>query len=306
MAPTEYDPLLESPLRKPQARKPLLRDILGQTHFLIIWLGPTLIFTLTSFFWTWRFLYQPVFCIMWSVTLCFAASSALLMAPSGVYRWLTPLCILTFPAVGFGSFIGLFLYDEYAIYPEFYKNTRKYTNVVPAQPATAVADAGKIVFSTGTFVDVSQSVGLIEETGVKYCVSPIRDGSGIERIEFWAAGIGCCGASGDFYCDAASNSEAHAGIVIFDNNGYFEKARYDFYDKARKKAQAQYSLQSVSHPTYVRWVKESDLDMLTHSYGLQAFMFEIVTMIIYGIGSLGIAWILWDAKPMMPGRTTPP
>eukprot|EP00971_Amphidinium_carterae_P070432 1393170-Amphidinium_carterae.1 len=41
---------------------------------------------------------------------------------------------------------------------------------------------------------------------------------------------------------------------VFDNNGYFEEARYKYYQRARDKAEATYSLNSVTRPLYVRWV----------------------------------------------------
>jgi len=80
----------------------------------------------------------------------------------------------------------------------------------------------------------------------------------------------CCGWEGTFHCDGAKNREAHAGIVVFDNLGIFAASRKDWYDKAREKAEAEFDLVSVADPLYVRFVTESELNMLTDEYGHHA------------------------------------
>jgi len=279
---SERDPLLAS---GPKLSEPRVADHLRKWDFLVLWLLPFTAFFVTTLVWAYEFMTHAVFCIFWTVIGILACIQLLLSRRGG--QWMLPIPPLTMFALCVGSLLGLYLYDQYTIFPAFYKNTRKYTNVVPGQATAAVADAGKITFSQGSFVDTSQSAGLIEESGVTYCVAPVRDGTGIARIQFWAAGIGCCGSMGEFYCDSAKDPNAQAGIVVFDNNGYFEEARYGHYEKARAKAQAQFALQTVSSPMYVRWVTESNLDMLANSYGTKAIVVLLVSTVLY----LGLSFV---------------
>lgn len=285
----EGTPIVNKPQEK---RAPGFSDLVGKPAFLAVWLIPFTVFVLTTCFYTYVFFSSPAFCVFWTAGLFLLALGAVL-APAARRNAAVPhVGLASIPALILGIIVGLYLYDSYAIFPKFYANTRKYTNVVPGQPAGAVSDAGKIVFTSESFVDTSQSVGYILETGAMYCAAPVRDGSGIERIEFWAVGMGCCGKRADFYCDSAGSSSAKSGIVVFDNNGYFEESRLDHYDQARKKAEAEFSLQSVAHPLYVRWVEETNLDMLSNSYANKAIIFLLVFSVVYLFAAAFFASVL--------------
>merc|ERR1719191_456732 len=149
-------------------------------------------------------------------------------------------------AVLAGAVIGLYAFDTYQIFTDYYSNSRTYTNVVPSEPSASRSDAGKITFTSETHVDGTKSVGYAGPGGVPYCAAPIADNVETPRIEFWAVGMDCCGWEGTFHCDGAKNREAHAGIVVFDNLGIF------------------------AAPLYVRFVTESELNMLTDEYGHHA------------------------------------
>merc|ERR1719498_1583253 len=101
------------------------------------------------------------------------------------------------------------------------------------------------------------------------------------RIQYWAADIDCCSESGEFTCDAATNSLAQGGIVVFDNNGWFTPARYPFYQKAREKAEATHLLESVGEPIFVRWVEKDNLEMLSNFYSNRAIYSIIGVLIIW-------------------------
>lgn len=279
--------------------KPSLFAGANRKRFLIAWLVPFFVFVATSLIWTYAFFSAASFCVLWSLL---GASISCILIVTPLKPWTRPTGIGCLLAFIFASVVGLYLYDSFAIFPKFYGNTRKYTNVVPAEPAGAVADAGKIVFTRESYVDVTQSIGYIMEDGVTYCAAPIRDGSGIERMEFWAVGVGCCSAKGEFYCDAAGDSSAHSGIVVFDNNGYFNEARFDYYEKARRKAEAEYSLQSVFMPVYVRWVKESNLDMLSNQYRDKAILFQVIFCVLWLGISAALAIFLLRSRPAKRGN----
>jgi len=276
----------------PPTKAPGVSDLVRQPSFLAAWLVPFTIFIITTGLFEYVYFSVAELCVFWAVFVLLAAIAMMLASAARRYAAIPLVGIATLPALFLGILVGLYLYDTYAIFPKFYSNTRKYTNVVPAQPAGAVADAGKLVFTHESYVDTKQSVGYILESGQKYCAAPVRDGSGIERIEFWAVGIDCCAKTGDFYCDSAGDNSAKAGIVVFDNNGYFEESRLDHYDQARKKAEAEYSLQSVADPVFVRWVEESNLNKLSDHYSSRAIIFYIVFSLVYLVSAAFLASVL--------------
>lgn len=244
-------------------RSPLGR-ILRNEQFLTVWLVPFFVFVATLLLWTYGFMNNYYLCGAWTVLGLVA--SGIMILNSGAGPCYAPVGVACLPALVIGSVLGLFLYDTYAIFPNFYAHTRKYTNVVPSEPSAAVADAGKIVFTSESFLDTAHAVSFVGETGIEYCVAPVNDNNNLTRIEFWAAGLDCCGPQGEFACDAAADGGAHSGIVVFDNNGYFQEARHDYYDRARMKAESTFNLQSVERPLFVRWVREANLDMLSTHY----------------------------------------
>jgi len=288
----------QSPLiLKTQEDKTSVAYCLRQSGFLIIWLCPFFTYLIELLFYTYGFLYVPGLCIMYSAIAFIVAVGLIIKGmPGKPPRVALKTGIALVPAVVVSTALGLFLFDQYAIFPQFYNNARQYTNVVPAQPAAAVSDAGKIVFSTESYVAVSQSISYIREDGLKYCVAPIRDGSGITRLEFWAAGIECCGQAGEFWCDATRDASAHAGIVVFDNNGWFTDSRYKYYEKARMKAQAQYALASVTEPIYVRWVKEANLEYLSNDYKHKAGTWVTIFTLMWLVLSFVLAYYLFTTR----------
>lgn len=291
LAATEADPLTGRKL----GGLATLKDNIRRKDFLIVWLSPVAIFLTISLIWTYGFLDVPTVCIVMlliGLGLCAALASDATKHIGGVLKptYVKQMALLGIPALLFGALTGLYCFDQAAIFPMLYRNTRTYTNVLPSQPSAAVEDAGKLVFASGSAVATSLAAGLTVEDGTRYCVAPISDGQGTtnNRIQFWAAGVDCCSPSGEFYCDAVSDASARAGIVVFDNNGWFEHARYDFYVMAGKKAQAEFSLQTVSAPIFVRWVTEGNLDMLSKSYKWKAIIMQTIAVVVILVMNLCI------------------
>jgi len=276
------------------------KHALSSFSFQIIALVPFLTFLTVELLYSLGFLAIPSVCIL--VTIFGVVASWILMLMWRRGALFGPVGFSCCAAVLIGTLLGLFFYDQYAIFPKFYRNSAIYANVVPTQPSAAVADAGKIVFTHDSTVDTNHSVGFITEQGSTYCAAPIRDNNPMTRVEFWAVGIDCCGELGDFTCDSAGNPDAHAGIVVFDNNGFFTSSRHDYYDKARLKAEAQWSLLSRPSPLYVRWVAQTELTMLENYYTVQLIVALVVTPVLYLGASCGLAFLLY--KPGGPRAET--
>merc|ERR1719253_308704 len=138
-----------------------------------------------------------------------------------------------------------------------------------------------MTFALEAFVDQTKAVGYGAPNGVKYCVAPIRDMVKTTHVEFWAVGYDCCDWAGSFTCDGAGDSAARGGIVVFDNPGIFTTSNRDYYDLARRKAEASYDLISAKKPIYVRWVKDDNLKMLQNFYEWRTAGFIILTTSLY-------------------------
>jgi hypothetical protein len=276
MQPGNYGAVSEPPVER-AVTSLSFSTIVKRKDFLILALAPTIVFVVTLTVFTYRFLTNAWLCGLIAAVFLVIGGSIGAWSNKQIFR---PTGFSFFPAVAFGVLAGLYVFDSYAIFPMFYQNTQTYRNVVPSQPGLAVADAGKIVFSTESFVETRHAISYIAENGNTYCVAPINDKNNQSRMEYWAAGMNCCG-NGEFTCDAAQDPAASAGIVVFDNNGYFEEARHDYYDKARMKAESTYQLLSVLEPMYVRWVQEADLDMLSTDYGRRAFASVLTLTLVY-------------------------
>lgn len=249
---------------------------------------------------TYGFMKMPMTCIGLAFMFVVMAAVALIWqytAAEGITTiTIIPISIGVVVVVCIATFLGLYNHDTYAVFPQYYDNSRKYSNVVASEPSAAISDAGKIMFNPQTRVDQSKSAGLISEYGTVYCVAPVFDKSNQPRIEYWAAGINCCGQSGSFSCDQADNPKAGGGVVVFDNNGWFSPSRFQYYQKARAKAEATFSLQSVGHPLYIRWVENDDLDYLHNYYATRALWLVIICSIVAFISCVIYSATMW--KPL--------
>lgn len=152
-----------------------------------------------------------------------------------------------------GTFVGIFSYD--CCIGEYWTSQQLEArqNVLPSEPAGAYGNAGEIVFADEARVDPSKSVGF--KDGNVFCVAPVASDAPMDTVQFWAAGLDCCGARGSFVCDDAWNPKAHGGIVI--RNGTWSMMTEDIraqYLKAVKLAEVTYSIASVKEPIFVRWV----------------------------------------------------
>jgi hypothetical protein len=195
--------------------------------------------------------------------------------------WARPLGTSCGAALILGGIFGLYCYDAYGFFAFIYNNARTYQNTVPSEPAASVADAGRMIFAEEAYVDQKAASGYAAPNGVTYCIAPVRDMVETTHIQFWAVGYDCCLWAGDFKCDDADAKDARGGIVVFDNPGIFTTSNRDYYDFARRKAEASNDLISAKKPIYVRWVKETNLNMLKDFYAWRTTGFITATTCIY-------------------------
>jgi hypothetical protein len=261
----------------------------GSSAFLWAWLVPCAVYLSLVLLYACEFMQAPLVCGFFSFVafvatlgcaLCYAKGPAML-----------PLSLSMLVATVMGTLFGLYCYDSYSIYPMFYANARTYDNVVASEPAAAVADGGKLAFTSDSYVSAKEAAGYITESGTIYCVAPVRD-SATTTIGFWAAGIGCCDGLGTFTCDSAADSEAHSGAVIFDGLDFFTTSRRSYYQKAQAKAMAEYALLSASDAMYVRWVESSNLNVLSTYYKVHAIIFVIVSFAVFVGAFAALAFVM--------------
>lgn len=252
-------------------------SIFQKLDFWIILLIPAIVFNIISALYNFLF-YSHWHWVITATLVGLIFCVVLIMLRDSSPRYL-PLGVSCAASIALGAFLGIYCYDTYGIYAQFYKHSRTYTNVVPSEPSASVADAGRIVFTDESNVKGPKSVGYAAPNGHRYCVAPVGDSTDQQRIEFWAVGVNCCGWEADFQCDASQDPEAHGGIVVFDNLGLFNPSNRDYYVMARKKAEAEFDLTSVEKPMYVRWVKNDELNKLADSYGNNANYFLVVTVL---------------------------
>lgn len=299
--------------RKCGAQKQMVTD---DTHFMIfvrkakfiattqtfwaVFMGTWLCFLTTLLLFTYGYMAVPMLC--WTylfVVLVLIVLAVGFRLASGEGSLTMSLSMGFFIALVLGAILGLYIYDTAAIFPMFYHNARKYTNVVSSEASAAVADAGKLTFNGQTRADVEKSAGYTAEDGMVYCVAPVTDGVQQPRIEYWAAGINCCNGAGVFTCDASHNPRAQGGVRVFDNNGWFSDSRYPYYQKARQKAEAIHMLQSVGEPMFVRWVEKNNLDYLHDYYASRAMGLVIGSLVVMLVLSALLSCGLWQPRNMV-------
>lgn len=206
------------------------------------------------------FLYHELYEVAWIVAIALIAISIVwivsdVMTVTGGQFYVF-FGVLSIVACLAGVFVGLYVYYGWIWHYWKIEGLRVYKNVLPAEPAASHADAGKIIFSEDSRVDMTKAVGF--QAGHVYCVAPVRDDSEPARVNYWAAGMDCCAARANFNCDDAWDTTARSGTVILDHGYTISFSHRDFYLKAVKEAEALYDVASADKPIFVRWVKDAN------------------------------------------------
>lgn len=220
------------------------------------------------------------------------------------FRFLGILCL--FATVN-GVLLGSYNYWTHLFQYWSYDENASYTNVLPTEPARALSDAGKIVFSTTARVDTSRALGF--KVSSTYCIAPILDNTQMQNVEFWAAGIDCCPARGDFSCDDTWDPKSRSGVVLLgampeDASAAAAKGGSlqlwhpvrDYYMQAVRAAEAAYSLTSSKEPLFVRWVR--DPQAIQDDYWRSGVGFLVASVCVYLLLSIIVGAILqmWSKR----------
>jgi len=155
---------------------------------------------------------------------------------------------------------------------------RTYNNVLPTEPALAHLDAGKIVFSPDSKLNLNFAVGY--KDGSMYCVAPIIDATGNSQNkgQFFAAGQDCCEARGGFTCDDYNDPKAHSGLVYlkFDDYEPLDKFRLAAHEVA-----ATHGVTVSEDAIFVKWVR--DADTASDAYKNAGMSFFVGTSLVYAV-----------------------
>lgn len=162
-----------------------------------------------------------------------------------------------------GFLVGLNIYSDHTYYYYTMMDRRVYTNVLPSEPSSSHADAGRLYFSGDAKIDTEKSVGF--KSGSTYCVAPIVSGHVSAPVSFWAVGLDCCTARAQFYCPFITNQWASAGAVIMDAPvTSLNTNKKMMFEHAAKQAASVYNLVSSEHPIFVQWDFNPDNIMMAY------------------------------------------
>lgn len=157
---------------------------------------------------------------------------------------------------------------------------RTYSDILASSRAAAYADAGALQFADTSTVDASRSVGF--QDGRTYCAAPVVD-SGDEQtqtIGFWAVGLDCCNARGDFLCGDAGDKEANGGVVLAE--GSLDRTMQGFL-RAVNQSVAVSGLILEDHPLLIQWAKDPGHEQ-------RVFMLSAI-----GVLAVGSAFVILQA-----------
>mmetsp|Transcript_106843 Transcript_106843/g.212156 ORF Transcript_106843/g.212156 Transcript_106843/m.212156 type:complete len:300 (-) Transcript_106843:104-1003(-) len=185
-------------------------------------------------------------------------------------------------AICLSTVTGLLAYEVYISQYWALSESHIYANVLPSEAAAGYADAGKLVFGDEAHVDVMHALGY--KTGHVYCVAPIRDESMSSSVQYWAAGVNCCGARGSFTCDDAWDARARSALVIQSEDSHPE------YALAVKQAEAAFGISSIQNPAFVRWVLDPEAVQLNFwRVGTSILLLAVLFDFMY---SCTVAWLV--------------
>mmetsp|Transcript_53694 Transcript_53694/g.166704 ORF Transcript_53694/g.166704 Transcript_53694/m.166704 type:complete len:323 (+) Transcript_53694:127-1095(+) len=164
------------------------------------------------------------------------------------------LGILCITAITIGLVVGS--YSVARSLNEYYRLSQgaSYFNVLPTELAMGKSDATTLDFTNNTAVDPSRTLGYVDAgltSSTTYCVAPISNGEEGNRIQFWAAGIGCCERRSNFKCGMAQDPDAHGAVVLPE-----AMQKMQGYKLAVDGAKAAYNLMTGDDYLLVSWNKD--------------------------------------------------
>jgi len=200
-----------------------------------------------------------------------------------------------------GVYVGMYNYHfQFANYWSLSENS-SYINVLPSEPASAHSDAGKLLFTIDSKVDVSKSVGYKAKD--VYCVAPIVDYA-TQKIQYWATGTNCCQPRGGFNCGEVWNPKARSAVVVLDSlNTPFPMA-HQIFKKAADQACAEWELKQASDPLFVRWVADATAEEgKYYKDGVSSLIVYTSVFLVFSVIA-GVILQMSSGRKLEPATTT--
>lgn len=216
--------------------------------------APSLLFIFNCYFFALAYQRSPrvvLSVVLATFAVCTFQCSRVAKEPEEAFRfYITAACAV---AVFASTPVGLFAYTSFFSEYWFCRSSHSYANVLPSESASGYVDAGMIVFAEEARIDASRGVGYKDVHN--FCVAPILDDADdVSRVQFWAAGVDCCGPRGTFACDDAWDKQAHAGIVLSPQRADWRPE----FALAIKQAEAAFGIASAKEPVFVRWLVDPE------------------------------------------------
>jgi len=229
---------------------------------------PLLSGVVSTVLWTWlRCLKSGDVIASIFVGISFAVAATLLLVPR---RRVYGLLILLTTAGG--AYVGQWNHVHNMFHYCAVVNHRAYSDVPAGANSAEYSDAGMINFAYATSVNVSQTIGYLHR-GKTYCAAPIIPGPRsdwplsvndgeyelpprVPHVDFWAVGVDCCSARGNFQCGGGRSSLT--GLVFRDAGVGDEQ--HKLFLRAVNAASDHYGLPQAKSPMLVLW--GGDLDSL--------------------------------------------
>jgi len=163
------------------------------------------------------------------------------------------LGILVLTAIVISLSVGVYSVAKSLVEYHRLSQGASYFNVLPSESAAGKIDATTLAFTNTSLVDGSRAFGFTDAhatTPVMYCVAPISDGYLFQqRVQYWAAGLDCCEARGNFACYSKDAGDAHGGLVLEE-----ETQNLAGFRSAILGAQGEYGVTTGDHYLLLRWV----------------------------------------------------
>eukprot|EP00413_Alexandrium_margalefii_P045133 CAMPEP_0204605062 /NCGR_PEP_ID=MMETSP0661-20131031/58263_1 /ASSEMBLY_ACC=CAM_ASM_000606 /TAXON_ID=109239 /ORGANISM="Alexandrium margalefi, Strain AMGDE01CS-322" /LENGTH=326 /DNA_ID=CAMNT_0051616277 /DNA_START=97 /DNA_END=1077 /DNA_ORIENTATION=+ len=164
-------------------------------------------------------------------------------------------------------------------------------NVYPAvDPSSAhgqeLMDAGRIIFTAGSRLDLSKSMGFMDAD--MHCVAPVTIGGpgNVSSYDFWAVGLNCCSSrTADFRCGEYNNPHAAAGLRLVRSD---HRAQFRL---AVQQAEAAYKIRA-QHPIFLRWLQDPVAKINSyHEEGYRCFLLGMFGFFIFQMFAVAVALV---------------